>query len=350
VVIDGHFDASRGRLKIFLGYVSRVGKSFRMLDEGRRRRERGQDVVIGAIQRKTSPDLAGLVAKLPVIPMITVVHEGREYDAINVPAVLERRPQVCLIDELAYDYPPGMQYAHRWQEVEELLDNGINVVTAINLQHIREKQDAVQRITGRRWPDAVPGAFVRSADEIVMVDAPAEAAEGETAALNTRQVAELRELALLLTAGVIEDQLQRYIAAHGVEQRWGAHERIMVCLTPRTDARRMLESGWRNAERFHGDLFAVYVHQDSAPSKDVERLKEHFTLARSLGAEVHTLEGSDPVDTLLEFARRERVTQIFVGHSSHEGWTGKLRKSNLDRLIEGASDMDVRVFPQTEDA
>src|ERR1700729_3660469 len=160
-------NAARGRLKIFLGYAPRVGKSFRMFDEGRRRAERGQDVIVGVMQSKGSEDLAPLLKNFEIIPLAST-------GGIDVDAILKRAPHACLIDELASDNPPGAPREHRWQDVEELLDRGINVISAINLQYIAELQAEVEKLTGRRAPRSVPQSFIRSADEIVVVDVPPE--------------------------------------------------------------------------------------------------------------------------------------------------------------------------------
>src|SRR5580658_7161892 len=285
---------ARGRLKIFLGYAPRVGKSLRMFDEGRRRRKRGQDVVIGAIQRKGLDDIAGLIKEFEIIPPLCI----GDADAIDVDAVLQRAPQVCLVDELARDNPPGSQCAHRWQEVETIRAHGVNVVSAINLQHICEQQDAVERITGRRSANMVPQSFIQTADEIVIVDVPAEqlTQHGGPGSLNPAQLSELRELALLLAAQVDEHQLQHYMDSHGITQSWGTQERILVCITPRSSARHMLESGARAAQRFHGQLLAVYVKQDDLTREAEEALDENLAFARKLGAEVHVVEAStDPI-------------------------------------------------------
>src|SRR5271167_3692422 len=160
----------RGRLKVFLGYASGVGKSFRMLDEGRRRKERGQDVVVGAIQPKTSPEIEGVLSKLEVIPL----REVNGVAVMDTPAILQRRPSACLVDGLAYDNPPGWPHASRWEDVNELLDAGISVITSINIQYIDELQERVARITGKSVKQTIPRSFLNSADEIVVVDAPPE--------------------------------------------------------------------------------------------------------------------------------------------------------------------------------
>jgi len=336
-----------GRLKVFLGYASRVGKSFRMFDEGRRRKLRGQDVVIGALQSKITPDIKEIIDRLEVIPSIFEQHAGRSYEVINLTAIFKRHPQVCLIDGLAYDNPPGSRNPQRWQDVRELLRRGIAVITAVNVQHIREQQDAVERITGKRSPYSVPQEFLSEADEIEVVDAAPEVLLGRTTSdlPDSRRLAELRELALLLAADVVERQLQEYLDAHGVAARSGAQERILVCLTPRSSAIEMLRSGYRNALRFHGALIAAYVQQSGLSQADREQLESHMALARELGAEVHCLTGEDFVQALLDFARNQRVTQLFIGHSMSDASKLRLTRSPIDRLIDAAEGFDIRLFP-----
>jgi len=324
---------ARGRLKIFLGYAPRVGKSERMFDEGRRRLKRGQDVVVGAIQAKGSAELEQMIREFEVIPPLRVEGVG----TVDVDAILERHPQVCLIDELARDNPPGARFNHRWRDVEELRAHGINVVGAINLQHICEQQDAVERITARRSAHSVPASFINSADELVIVDAATD---------DTGQLSQLRELALLVAAQVVEEQLQRYMDAHDIHQSWGTQERILVCITPRSSARRMLESGARARERFHGQLMVVYVKQGELSREAEETLQNNLDYARKFGAEVHVLEGGDPISAILAFAREERVTQIYIGHTQRPAWKF-WEKTPVDRLIQAAEGMDVRLFPHT---
>jgi two-component system sensor histidine kinase KdpD len=337
----------RGRLKIFLGYASRVGKSFRMLDEGRRRKHRGQDVVIGYIQGKLGPDVSTVLETMEVIPGLKVGVSGREEEVMDVVAILRRHPQVCLVDELARDNPPGSRNPKRWQDVKELLDNGITVVTAINLQYIAEQQDAIEKVTGKRASQAVPEAFIRSADEIVIVDAPPEDLHQDvpSSTADNRRLSELRELALLLAAEVVDQQLHQSLELRGVETFLGSQERILVCVTPRSNAKRMLESGHRNAERFHCDLLALYVRQKALSAADEEVLENHLTLARALGAKVHVVEASGSVPAILEFARDHAITQLFVGHSLTTRWHDFLFGNPLDQLIAAAEAMDVRIFP-----
>ncbi len=342
----------RGRLKIFLGYASRVGKSYRMFDEGRRRKERGQDIVVGAVQSKRSPELDQILAALETIPTLNVTFKGKQYEILDVEGILRRRPQVCLVDELAYDNPPGSRHPKRWRDVSELVNSGIIVVTAINLQHIAEQQDAAEKIIGKRPAQTVPEKFIRTADEIVLVDVPPEELRSRGALAgpaDSYRLSAMRELALLLAAEVVEEQLQRYLQINGIEMLLGSQERILVCITPRSNAKQMLESGKRNADRFHCDLLALYVKQNYLSREDEAAVKSHIALAKRLGAEVHSISGQDSVDAIVRFARSHGVTQLFVGHSVPSGWREILSRNALDRLIQATKGMgmDVRIFPHT---
>jgi two-component system sensor histidine kinase KdpD len=337
----------RGRLKVFLGYASGVGKSFRMLDEGRRRKERGQDVVVGAIQPRTSHETEALLSKLEVIPL-------READGtcvMDTAAILKRHPSVCLVDGLAYDNPPGSAHASRWEDVNELLDAGISVITSVNIQYIDDLRERVQRITGKLVTQTVPRSFLNSADELVVVDAPPEMCLAKDGPIGTgsagpqQKLSELREIALLLAADVVDNQLEAYLRRNGLHQTFGAQERILVCITPRANAAPMIESGKRNAERFHGDLTVAYVRQAEISASDQEALERNLAMARAAQARIEILDGQDPIETLLKFAHEHGVTQIFVGHSTREQWWERFTGTPLDRLIRGANDIDVRVFP-----
>ena len=338
---------ARGRLKVFLGYSSGVGKSFRMFDEGRRRKERGEDVVIGALQPKTSDEVAEVIHKLEIVPLQDV--EGRP--VMNVAALIQRHPRVCLVDGLAYDNPAGSPNASRWQDVRDLLAAGISVITTINIQYIAELSERVEQLTGKRVEQTVPRSFLYQADEIVVVDAPPdtspespETTAGEDSA-RARRLSELREIALLLAADVVDHQLEAYLRRNGLSTAFGAQERILVCVTPRANARPMIESGRRNADRFHGELIVAYVQQPGLRPEDQARLDAHLAVAREVHARIEILEGDEAVEAILVFAREHGVTQIFVGHSLEEGWLRRVRGSHVDRIIRGADGMDVRVFP-----
>ncbi len=340
--------AKTGHLKIFLGYASGVGKSFRMLDEARRRRERGQDVVVGAIQPKVPPDVEALLRKLEVIPLKTIGNGS----AIDVETLMRRRPAVCVIDGLAYDNPPGSRNPTRWQDVQELLGAGIKAIATINIQYVAELREQVEAITGKRVSETVPVAFIKSADEIEIVDAPPEeplehSPEEQVDAVQREQrFSRLRELALVLAADVVDDQLNDYLERHGIRQHPGANERILVCITPRSNAREMVEAARTIADRFHGELVAAYVSQPEIAPADQAALDEKLAIARDAGASIEVLNGEDPVDTILGFAKSRGITQLFIGHSQRTGIWPRLWGNPVDKLIRRSRGMDVRVFPQ----
>jgi two-component system sensor histidine kinase KdpD len=340
----------RGRLKVFLGYASGVGKSVQMLDEGRRRRERGEDIVVGAIQPQSSPDVQELLSKLEVIPMRQI----GDRQTMDLAAIENRHPQVVLIDGLAYDNPAGAKTPTRWQDIEELLGLGISVITSVNLQYVAELQDEIVLVTGKRSSETVPRSFLEKADEIVVADVPAAESlirsgpgrSGATVSEAENRLSRLREMTMLLAAGVVDLQLQSYLRSHGIEEMWGTQERILVCLTPRSNARQILESGRRNADRFYGELFATYVKQPTLSADDQAALDRNMDIAREVGAQLEVLEGADSVKAIIRFAREKGITQIFIGHSMRAGWWNKLRGNPVERLIESAEGIDVRVFPQ----
>ncbi|MEO8097924.1 MAG: universal stress protein [Acidobacteriota bacterium] len=340
--------AKSGQLKIFLGYASGVGKSFRMLDEARRRKVRGEDVVVGAIQPQVPRDAEVLLQKLEVIPLMTI----GSGTAMDVESVIRRHPVVCIIDGLAYDNPPGSRNPTRWRDVQDLLDAGINVIGSVNVQYIAEMQEQVAAITGKHAGTSVPVAFVKSAYEIEIVDTPPEApierspAQQADADRRAQQLSRLRELALVLAANVVDHQLVEYMRRHGLEQRYGTQERILVCITPRANIHEMMETALRIADRFHGELIVAYVDQPNLSQEDRIGLEERLTIARGAGAHIKILEGDDPARAILDFAKTRGVTQLFVGHSQRSGLKTRIWGSPTDKLIQSSRGMDVRVFPQ----
>lgn len=339
----------RGRLKVFLGYASGVGKSFQMLDEGRRRQLRGEDVVACALQSDYPPEVQQIVDQLEVIP--TIITDCGE--AIDVAAVIQRRPEVALIDGLAYDNPPECRNAHRWQDVEQLLAAGVSVLTTVNIQYLENLEEEVARITGKRTPYIIPREFLNnSADEIIVVDAPSEESvlagiEDRSARLAEKhKLSRLRELALLVAASVVDRQLESYLRAQGTEQTWGVQERILVCVSADSDATEMLESGRRNADRFQGEFYVLQLNGQTLSPEHRDILRRNLQRARELNADIHGLAESDVAAGILSFARQRGITQIFVGRRSAplDFWT-RLRGDLPVRLIRAAEGIDVVVYP-----
>ena len=338
-----------GRLKIFLGYISGVGKSRRMFEEAVRRRERGQDVVVGALQPEVPLEVQELIGSLEIVPL----RKEAGIACLDLDTLLKRCPQICMVDGLAFENPPGSRNLKRWQDVETLLANNISVVGSLNIQHIQEQQDAIEAITGKRAVHTVPQAFVLGADEIVVVDAPVEASTGSTDEIlkgisrddRLVRLSRLRELALVTSADAVDHTLDVYLRSHEIHQFWGTQERVLVCFTAGADAAKLVESGRRMADRFHGELLAVYVRQDRLTAHHRNMLHKNQELAQAAGAHVEILEGADPVQAIVEFARARRVTQIFIGHSIGGKFWSRWFGTPTRRLIQAASDMDVQVFP-----
>jgi two-component system sensor histidine kinase KdpD len=338
------------RLKIFLGYAPGVGKSYRMLDEARRRHQRGEDVIVGAVQGQQSEEVQALLSNLEVIPLI----QTPEGEAVNIASILSRAPQVCVIDPLAATNPPGCRNPHRWQDMQELLRNGITVLTSINLLHVEEYKEKVQAITGKDTKETIPKSFLLAADDIVIVDVPPDLClwrQGEkltSTGISTyqeRKLSELRELALLLTAEVVDAQLESYVQAHGIEPVFGTHERFLICMTAHSDALAMIESGKRNKERFQGELYAVYVCEPGQSRKDAVKIRRYLEAAEKAGATTEVLESDDPISAVVDFAKEKRITQIFIGHSIHNTLRERFFGDPVLRLIRAAEGIDVRVFP-----
>jgi two-component system, OmpR family, sensor histidine kinase KdpD len=316
-----------------------------MFDEARRRRERGQDVVVGAVQRVIPPQIEDILKNLDVVPM----KNGIE---MNVDALVRRHPAICVIDGLAYNNPPGALNAARWLDVQDLLAVGIKVIGSINVQYIDELREQVESITGKRVTESVPVSFIKSADEIEIVDAPGEVPSDrlpdEMAEFVARQrrLSGLRELALVLAADLVDHQLEDYLERHGIRYHPGARERIMICITPRANAWEMVETGRVMADRFHGELIAAYVSQPEITPAAQAALDDKLALARAAGAQIEMLDGEDPVDTILNYAKARGVTQLFIGHSGRTGLGARLWGNPVEKLIQRSQGMDVRVFPQ----
>jgi two-component system, OmpR family, sensor histidine kinase KdpD len=338
--------SARGHLKIFLGYASGVGKSFRMLDESRRRRQRGQDVVIGAVQPKISPEIQNLLAGLEVVPL----KRHGDGAAMDLEAILRRRPAVCVLDGLAFNNPPGFRNATRWQDANELVSAGIKVIGSINIQYVEELRERVEAITGKHVTETVPTSFINGADEIEIVDAPPEEpmeeSVGQQIDSQKRQerLSNLRELALVLAADVVDHQLTGYLEKHGITQSYGTQERILVCITPRANANEMIQTARTIAQRFHGELIVAYVRQPDLSAADTLALEQRLESAKAAGADLAILDGEDPVDTLLNFAGSRGITQLFIGHTqTQRSWPWS---DPVDKLIRRSQGMDLRIFPQ----
>lgn len=323
----------RGRLRVYLGAAPGVGKTYAMLGEGRRARERGRDVVVGLVETHGRPRTAALLEGMEIIPRKTIVHRGATFTELDVDAVVARRPKVALIDELAHTNVPGSKYVKRWQDIDEILDAGIDVITTVNIQHLESVNDVVQEITGVPQRETVPDEVVRRADQIELVDMSPEALrrrmahgnvyapEKVSAAMSNYfrvgNLTALRELALLWVAGKVDDQLDRYRADHGIKGTWETRERVVVALTGGPEGDTLVRRAARIAARTKGaDLLAVHVTaSDGLAGADPANLAHQRTLVENMGGSYHQVVGDDIPRALLDFARGVNATQLVLGAS-----------------------------------
>jgi two-component system, OmpR family, sensor histidine kinase KdpD len=329
--------APRGQLRVYLGAAAGVGKTYAMLSEGHRRAERGADVVVAFAETHGRPQTAALIDGLEVIPRKKLAYRGSEWEEMDIDAVLARKPQIALVDELAHTNVPGSRNDKRWQDVAELLDAGIDVISAVNVQHLESVIDVVEQITGVPQRETVPDAVVRAADQVELVDMTAEAlrrrmAHGNIyppekidAALTNYfrpgNLTALRELALLWLADKVDEGLQRYRAEHNISSTWEARERVVVALTGGLEGDTLIRRAARIAARSSGgDLLAVHVTKsDGLTGANPANLARQRQLVESLGGTYHQVVGDEISEALLTFARAENATQLVLG-ASRRGW------------------------------
>lgn len=360
-----------GRFRIYLGSAAGVGKTCAMLDEGWRRSRRGADVVVGLLEDHGRPHTAELVRDLPVVPRREVVHRGARFTEMDLDAVLARRPEVALVDELAHTNVPGSgRNPKRWQDVLELLDAGIAVVSTVNIQHLESVADAVEAITGVAVRERVPDWVVRRADQLELIDSsaeqlrrrmlhgniyPAEKVAGALAGFfKTENLVALRELALRFVADETEEELLRYLADRRTPSVWETTERILVAVTGAPGADGVVRRAARMARRSKGDLLVLHVRrpddQDAAGSAGAASLARVRALADDVGGAWHEVPGDDPARAVVAFADGHQVTQIVVGSTRRSRWEEVGRGSVVRRVLRyaAAAGIDVHVIARRD--
>jgi two-component system sensor histidine kinase KdpD len=323
----------QGQLRVYLGAAPGVGKTYRMLEEGHRRRERGTDVVVGYVETHGRPHTAALLADLEVLPRVEVNYRGSTFTEMDVDAVLARAAEVVLVDELAHTNIPGSRNAKRWQDVQELLEAGLTVITTVNIQHLESINDVVQQITGVPQRETVPDEIVRRGEQIELVDMTPEALrrrmehgnvyppEKVDAALGNYfrvgNLTALRELALLWLADKVDDELDRYRAEHHISATWETRDRVVVALTGGPEGDTLIRRAARLASRSRGaDLLAVHVtRNDGLVGGSPADLALQRTLVESLGGTYHQVVGNDVAAALLDFARGVNASELVLGVS-----------------------------------
>ncbi len=357
---------ARGRLRVYLGAAPGVGKTFTMLGEGHRRAERGTDVVVAFVEHHGRPHTLEQVAGLEVVPRARISYRGTTFEEMDVDAVLARRPEVALVDELAHSNVPGSRNDKRWQDIDELLAAGIDVISTVNIQHLESLNDVVRTITGVEQRETVPDEVVRRADQIELVDMTPEAlrrrmahgnvyaAEKVDAALahyfRVGNLTALRELALLWVADRVDEGLARYRAEQGIDQPWPARERVVVALTGGAEGETLVRRGARIAGRTAGrELLAVHVaRSDGLAGATPESIARQRVLVESLGGTFHAVVGENVAEALLDFARGVNATQLVIGVSRRGHLRRLFGRGVGDEVVQGSGDIDVHIVTHAE--
>jgi len=354
---------TRGRHKILLGFAAGVGKTYKMLEEARRRRERGQDVVIGYIETHKRKGTEEQLSDLEIVPRKKIEYRGVTLEEMDTEAIIQRRPRVALVDELAHTNVPGSAREKRWQDVEVLLDAGITVLSTVNVQHLESLNDTVFDITGIRVRETIPDSVLREADEVTIVDitpralmnrlqrgdiyAPEKIEQALSNFFRQGNLSALREIALREVAREVDDDVTAYRKEKQIEQPWATGDRIMVCLSPSHESLRLLRRGWRIAQRLHADLVAVYVATHPPSAEEQEILRNDFALAERLNIPIVTLNGLVATE-IIRYAKQHEITQLVIGHSSRSRWQELLKGSIISRLTRELRTVDILIVTEPQ--
>jgi two-component system sensor histidine kinase KdpD len=361
-------EQEHARLRIYIGAAPGVGKTYEMLQEAHALRARGLDVVVGYVETYGRHDTEAQVRDLELIPHRRFEYRGATMEDMDVDAVVRRKPQVCVVDELAHTNVPGSRNAKRYEDVLEILAAGIHVMTAVNIQHLETLNDAVAKATGVRVRETVPDTFLDRADEVINVDVtveelrnrlregkiyrPDKVEQALTNFFRKGNLSTLRELALRAVADEVGEKAASYRTREGLEPAL-IPERVMVCMSSNALAPRVIRTGARIAGRLGSRWYAVYVETPrERPNRirphDADALAQNIRLAESLGATVVRVKADRPSDGLIAFARREGVTHVIFGQSARTRWELLWRGSTLDRFLGEVPDAAVQVVPLNE--
>ncbi|HVT50728.1 MAG TPA: sensor histidine kinase KdpD [Dongiaceae bacterium] len=357
--------SNRGRLKIYLGMAPGVGKTYAMLEGARAAKAAGRNVVIGLVETHGRTETAALLQGLEILPRQTISHRGHTLEEFDLAAALARKPDLIVVDELAHTNAPDCLHPKRWQDVEELLFAGINVLSALNVQHLESLNDAVARITGVRVRETVPDRILEQADEVELVDitptelmerlhqgkvyAPELAGRALEKFFNPGNLAALREMALRRTADRVDEQVTGYMRAHGIEGPWPVNERILVCIGRDPASLLAVRAGRRMADQMQAPWIVLHVERPGVPltvARDDDPAEVALKLAADLGARVERLAGRDLPGEILRFARRSNVSQIIIGRSRLSWLKEILRRSLAHELVRRSNGIAVHVLTQ----
>jgi two-component system sensor histidine kinase KdpD len=357
---------ARGKLRIYVGAAPGVGKTFAMLDEGWRRHSRGTDVVVGIVETHGRPATIAQLRDLEIIPRLEVEYRGQHFEELDLDAVLARKPAVAIVDELAHTNVPGVRNTKRWEDIEELLDAGIDVLSTVNVQHLESLNDVVEQITGTKQNETVPDGWVRAADQIELVDMTPEAlrrrmAHGnvytpekvDVALANYFRVGNLtalRELALLWMADRVDEEIQEYRERHDIAGKWETKERVLVALTGAPGSEDLVRRAGRTAMRTRGVLIGAHVASDDGlVGSTASALDAQRKLLEQLGGRYVEVVGADVAQALVQVARTENATQLILGASRRSRWHELVQGSVINSVVRAAGgSIDVHVISTTD--
>jgi two-component system sensor histidine kinase KdpD len=356
---------TKGVLKLFLGYAPGVGKTYSMLSEAIRRHSRGEDIVIGVVETHGRKGIAELACQLEAVPRRKIDYKGTVFEEMDVDAIIARKPQVALVDELAHTNIPGTRHRKRYEDVLELLEANIDVISTVNIQHIESVAPTVNAFTGVVIRETVPDWVLQISQETVMVDLTPEALQNrmkrgdvyhkekiEQALRNffrRGNLIALRELALRQVAEQVDRSLSSYMDEQDIQKNWAVRERIAVCISANPRAQYLLARAARMARRMDAELYAVHVDIERNGNKNEKSLEANLQFAESLGAKPIRLKGTSVADAAAQFVREKHVTQMIFGRSAGEGWR-KIRYLNaINRFLRDAPAVDVHIVTQESD-
>lgn len=351
-------ESGRGKLRVILGAAPGVGKTWQMLNEGRRLKADGEDVVVGYVETHGRKETAAQIGDLEIVPRKRVDYQGKQLEELDLEGVVARHPDIVLIDELAHTNVPGSANAKRWMDVEAIRDAGIDVITTVNIQHVESLNTTVGHITGVTVRETVPDRIVADATEVQLVDlsVPAlierlkegkgyeteRARQAMQGFFREGNLTALRELALRQTAATVDEQLEGYMRGHEIDAVWGAADRIMVLLDADVKSEYSIRSAWRIAAGYRADLIALAI---ITPGDEAARLRlaPALRLAEDLGATVRLIERKDRIAAIAEIAREENASTLVCTYSTERGWRSKLEGSFVDRLFEALDGVDLHL-------
>ena len=343
---------AHGKLKIFMGYAAGVGKTYKMLEGAQELKAKGVHVVVGYFEPHSRKDTIAKAEGLETIPRKRIAYRGGEFDEMDAEAILARRPQVAVVDELPHTNIPGSERAKRWEDVQVLLEAGIDVLSTVNIQHLESLNDQVWRLTGIRVRETIPDWVIEQADEVVMIDltprallhrlergvvyAPEKAERAMQNFFRESTLVALRELALRQTAHEVEHRSEDHA-------QQGKAQRIMVFVTEDPQSAMVIRRAKRVSDFVGAECFAVAV------DKDGETLKRHLNFARNLRIETRVLEGEDAAATIVDFARRNQITQIFLARPAARAWLERFSRNLVQRIVALAKDIQIVIVSEREE-